>query len=398
MVRKRLFSSPPPNVDNSKRQKDENQTRSDADNLMSGLLEKINALEASAKVDQDRIRRLEADLARSEASLAKATTEISKLKEVKSALRAQNFETNPSAVNIMTTMPSYAHIKKLSEVYMGVSGGGTSRENAAGGEPVPRGAFGRLPTLDAVNRVFLVLMWLRQGISEPFLAILFGINQSTVSRYIRSTLPALSAFYKKLYPFPNLQTIQANAPAHFKNVLGTDVSWIIDSFEFDIQVTSNKAVQALTWSTHYKANKGKVLVAVTPDGFIWVSKAYGGRITDHELVKVSGLLDHLEAGMHIVMDRGFTKIVFELLRRGCLGIAPSRLRKRKQFFEEEMTANTDTSNLRIHIERAIGMLTEFNILRLPMNVATFDLIDDILQVIRGICNHRTPMTVREELR
>lgn len=396
VVRKRLFPDPP-SQENSKRQKVGKEGESDG--IISGLLKKIDDLEASVKTHQGEVKALQAALAKSEAARSKLQSENDRLNAVKSSLRAEHFETSPSAVNIMTTMPSYGHIKKLSEVYMGVSGGATSREYAAEEVgSVPRGAVGRGPSLDPINRLFLVLIWLRQGLSEPFLAILFGISQPTVSRYIRSTLPALSAFYRKLYPFPDLRTITQHAPAHFKKVIGTDVSWIIDSFEFNIQVTSNKAVQALTWSTHYKANMGKVLVAVTPDGFIWVSNVFGGRITDHELVKVSGFLDLLERGMHIVMDRGFTKIVFELLRRGCLGIAPSRLRKRSQFFEEEMSANTDTSNLRIHIERAIGMMTEFNILKIPMNVSTFDLVDHIFEVIRGLCNHRTPMTVRKDLR
>lgn len=55
--------------------------------------------------------------------------------------------------------------------------------------------------------------------------------------------------------------------------------------------------QALTWSSYYSDNTAKYHIGSTPDGLItFISKGYGGRISDEKIVKESKYLESLPPG------------------------------------------------------------------------------------------------------
>ena len=63
--------------------------------------------------------------------------------------------------------------------------------------------------------------------------------------------------------------------------------------------------QSLTWSLHKNHNTLQFLLAVTPNGIPWlVSDSYGGRISDKEMSRRSGLLatGHFEQGDALMAD------------------------------------------------------------------------------------------------
>ena len=67
----------------------------------------------------------------------------------------------------------------------------------------------------------------------------------------------------------------------------------------------------------------KNLVAVTPVGLIvFVSNAYGGRISDQELVSVCDFFNILIRGMVVMAGRGFKNIESYLVNIGCLFLRP----------------------------------------------------------------------------
>ena len=99
---------------------------------------------------------------------------------------------------------------------------------------------------------------------------------------------------------------------------------------------------------------------------------YVGSISDVELTRVSGFLTKLEnkPGISVMADRGFT--IKDLLSK--LGVElniPPFLEGRQQLPAEEVQKGRKIASLRIHVERCIGRIKNFAILKgtLPISMA-----------------------------
>ena len=73
---------------------------------------------------------------------------------------------------------------------------------------------------------------------------------------------------------------------------------------------SNRA-NVLCWSSYKHHHTIKFLVGIAPDGTItFISKAYGGRITDSQLTVDCGILKKLEPGDEWMADKVRDHVIF----------------------------------------------------------------------------------------
>ncbi|XDV14339.1 hypothetical protein PO909_014610 [Leuciscus waleckii] len=144
---------------------------------------------------------------------------------------------------------------------------------------------------------------------------------------------------------------------------------IIDCFEIRIERPKKLKARAKTYSNYKKWTTAKYLIACHPSGCItFLSKGWGCRASDVHIVRQSGFLSssYHKPGDQILADRGFT-LLEDFAVLGAHLVMPAFTRGRKQLPGKEVEESRVKSNIRIHIERVIGVLKgRFHILDGPI--------------------------------
>ncbi|KAG0412544.1 hypothetical protein HPB47_010303, partial [Ixodes persulcatus] len=107
---------------------------------------------------------------------------------------------------------------------------------------------------------FMVLVRLRTGMPMRELERNFGVSMATASRIFSKWILFLQRSLKKITRFPTLAKVQRSLPSHFRQFPDTRV--VIDCTEIRLQVPSALEAQRLTFSGYKHANTIKVLVGV----------------------------------------------------------------------------------------------------------------------------------------
>ena len=210
----------------------------------------------------------------------------------------------------------------------------------------------------------LVLCRLRLGLFEQDLAFRFVISQATVSRIFITWVNIMYSKFKEVNIWPTREQVNTTMPASFGEYPTTRV--IIDATEVFIEQPSSPVAQQQTFSSYKNHNTLKVLIGITPSGAIsFVSKLYGGSISDRELTIKSGLLDIFEPGDSVMADKGFTIADLLAARGVSLNIPP--MKTQDQLTEQQLLVTRRIASVRIHVERAIKRIKAFKILEVIPN-------------------------------
>ncbi len=122
----------------------------------------------------------------------------------------------------------------------------------------------------------------------------------------------------------------------------------------------------------------------------FLSRAFGGRITDTELTNRSGFLKYLEPGDQVLADKGFPRIEQDVNAVGGFLVMPPLKRKGRQFFSDENKKCYEIASVRVDVERAIQRMKVFEILHFVRH-HLLEHIDKILIVIAAMCNCRNDL-------
>ena len=111
---------------------------------------------------------------------------------------------------------------------------------------------------------------------------------------------------------------------------------IIDCTELFIQMPSSFRAQSQTYSTYKSHNTAKGLVGIAPNGFVtFVSRLYGGHISDKAMTQDRGLIDILEPGDVVMADKGFDIQHLLAPKKAILNIPPFMGGKEQLTLEQE---------------------------------------------------------------
>ena len=243
-------------------------------------------------------------------------------------------------------------------------------------------------SLDRFQEFVLVLMKLRLNVPLQDLAYRFNISLTTASRIFSSWMVVLDAKLSTLVFWPEREQLWNTMPVCFQYAFGKKVTVVIDCFELFIERPSNLLARAQTFSSYKHHNTIKILIGISPQGSIcFVSEAWGGRTSDKYLTENCGFLEHLLPGDMVMADRGFTIAESVGLKQAKL-VIPAFTKGKSQLDPVDVEKTRGIANVRIHVERVIGLLRrKYTILEgtLPtdfLNAANGEvpMIDRILRV------------------
>ena len=259
----------------------------------------------------------------------------------------------------------------------------------------------RSPSLSLFQEFIMFLMKLRLNVPLQDLAYRFDISLSTVSRIFSAWMTVMNIRLSPLISWPEGEDLWPTMPKCFQYSFGKKATVIIDCFEVFIEKLSNLLARAQTYSNYKRHNTIKVLIGISPQGTItFVSKAWGGRTSDNFLTENIGLLNKLKPWDLVMADRGFTIHESVWFHQAELSI-PAFTKGKDQLDPIDLEKTRGIANVRIHVERAIGLLRQkYTVLHdqgtLPIDFLSSNgnkcpMIDRIVRVCSALTNLCPPI-------
>ncbi|XP_002409986.3 uncharacterized protein LOC8025694 [Ixodes scapularis] len=254
----------------------------------------------------------------------------------------------------------------------------------------------RSGTMNTGDQVLMTLMRLRLCLLYGDLARRFHIPVAQVGRVFRKLMNILAGIFSKVIAWLPKEEILATLPAQFIEGGYANTTAIIDCTEAPLQMPKRLFARGQSFSYYKGRNTVKFLITVAPSGVVkLVSCAYGGRASDKHIVDESGFVEYLSHNDHIMADKGFS-LSTEMKEEGVKLNVPAFTRGRKQISEMEATVSRRISRLRIHVERAIGRIKTYRILKQPLAIHPKKIMNKIVQVCAGLCNLKGPLIANRE--
>jgi hypothetical protein len=209
--------------------------------------------------------------------------------------------------------------------------------------------------LDARDQLLLTVVWLRLYPLHEVLAYLFGVSDSTVSRYIARMLPLLEAAGRDTMRMPDPgKKRRRTLDALLHDVPGLLV--IVDTFEQRVQRPRDHQAADRLYSGKKKQHTLKSQVAVNEDTgqIIDVADSVPGPTADIKLLEHSRLLHRLPAYVGAGGDLAYVGMA--ALHPQGLGATPRRKPRGKDRPVEDVAYNRAFARRRIVVEHTIGRL------------------------------------------
>ena len=245
--------------------------------------------------------------------------------------------------------------------------------------------------LSLYDQLFLFMIRLRLGLLETDLGVRFNISTSTVSRIILTWANFLYTMLGQVPIWPTTAQIKNSMPECFKTIY-PKTRVIIDCTEIKVQRPSSKVLNSEFYSAYKSHTTLKCLVGIAPHGSVtFVSSLYQGSISDKEITRRSGILSLLEED-EVMADKGF--LIQDLLepKKATLTIPPFLSRSRSlQFTSKEVTETQQIARLRIHVERAIRRIKEYQIFDKVLPLSLAGSVNQIWTICCLLTNFRGPL-------
>lgn len=121
-----------------------------------------------------------------------------------------------------------------------------------------------------------------------------------------------------------------------------------------------------------------------------VSKLWGGSTSDVRITSNCGLLEALQPGDAVMVDKGFVHLKADFERK-CVKLHCPPFKTKSQFTKEEVEITRRIASARFHVERKMEQIKNFRILQGIMPLALAPIANDIIFVCAALTNVLPPL-------
>ncbi|KAL3862565.1 hypothetical protein ACJMK2_008524 [Sinanodonta woodiana] len=282
-----------------------------------------------------------------------------------------------------TGVPNSAIFKALFDEIKDDATSQTARYGATSGKGRPR-------HLRLIDEFFLVLMRLRLGLLLEDLADRYNIGTSTCGLIFNKWIDYLYIQLEFLIQWPSRRAVDEHMPLCFKEKY-PNCRVIIDCTELRTETPCSLQHKSLMYSDYKSHMTWKGLIGISPAGVVtFVSDLWAGSVSDKQITKDSALVDMCEPGDAIMADKGF--LISDITTpKGVHLIIPPFKQKKKQFSKREVQQTRTIANLRIHVERQMERIKNFNILKTVMPLNMSQQVTKIWKICAQLTNLQPPL-------
>ena len=169
--------------------------------------------------------------------------------------------------------------------------------------------------------------------------------------------------------FPKRASLKEYLPSVFRKFKNVRAS--VDCTEFFCQMPRSYARQGNLFSSYKHHTTFKCLIAVNPNGAAsFVSDLYEGAISDVNMFEKCGVLNHIDPGDALLVDKG-SPVQSLLLPKKATIFIPPFLGSRESFTKEEVIITKRIARARIHVERFNERLKQYRLINgtIPLSLA-----------------------------
>ncbi len=252
---------------------------------------------------------------------------------------------------------------------------------------------GRKAKLAFEDQLVLTLIYYRLYLTQVLLGYLFDLDDSNVSRVVSRLRPLLL----EVLPLPVRETLlfAGDEQKPRKRIATLDELFhkhpefkevLIDATEQEIPKPKDKQKRKGSYSGKKKRHTLKMQVTTSHSGLLLhVSRAIAGKVNDLTLLRGSGVLRELPAGLPVRLDRGYDGVEPDYPGRRFQ--MPHKARRNKPLDLVQKWANQLQNRYRAPVENALAHLKRFKLLagiyRGPQRH-----YDDTFLAIAGLHNFR----------
>ena len=220
---------------------------------------------------------------------------------------------------------------------------------------LPKISYSRLSYHD---QLLLTLIKLRLDQQFQNLADQFNLPKSSAHDIFKRWIDLLHAKLKFILRIPDHDAAQRTLPNIFREYFPR-LTHIIDCTEIFIERSKIVKARAQVYSNDKKHSTVKFFIACTPHGAIsFVSKAWGGRVSENVLVRSSGFISQQYHCLRdqVLADRGFTLVDDFAAGCGVKLLLPSFIKGKKQLSPREEEVSRQIANICTHVKLVIGLI------------------------------------------